>query len=649
VSGLVKRQIYLENTPLKEALEKWKNELTSRGVWKPFSSETVPVDDALGRVTDEAVTARISSPTYHSSAMDGIAVRFLDTLGASEGNPKRLTVGKDVFYVDTGNPLPEGMDAVIMIEDVAPCGEGEIEIIAPATPYQHVRTLGEDMVATELVLPENHKIRPMDTGALLACGMTRIKVRRLPRIAVIPTGDELVQPGSEVPKGKIIEFNSRILCGMVREWGGRAQREEIVPDNFEALKAAISKALTKADMVVVNAGSSAGKEDYTVHVLREMGEVLVHGVSMRPGKPVILSLVEGKPVVGIPGYPVSAALTFELFAKPVIYAFQGLIPPEYETVKALLSRPIASVLGQEEFLRVKVGVVGDRCIVTPIARGAGMLMSLVQADGILRIPGLCEGVGARQEVTVQLLRSRSEIEKTLVCIGSHDNSLDILSSLLKKRYPEMSLSSAHVGSMGGLIAIKRGEAHLAGTHLLDEETGEYNIPFVRRLLSDQKVVVMNLVYREQGLLVQPGNPKGIHNFHDLCRDDVAFINRQKGSGTRLLTDKHFREAGIDTSAVRGYEREEYTHMGVASAVAGGTADAGVGILAAARALSLEFLPLARERYDFVIPSEFYDSASMEKLLRILREDQEFKENLIGLGGYDLSDMGKVLYRDGDEK
>jgi putative molybdopterin biosynthesis protein len=639
----MKRQVYPDSTPLSEALSLWRNRLASIGADRPFAGETISADESLGRISAQPVTARISSPTYHGAAMDGVAVHYVDTIGASETTPLRLKVDAEAVYVDTGDPLPEGMDAVIMIEEIDPCSDNEIEIIAPATPYQHVRRMGEDLVATELIVPENHKIRPVDTGAMLAGGVEGVEVRRRPVVAVLPTGNELVPPGSELNKGDIIEFNSRILCGLVHEWGAKALRYDIVRDDPEALKRAIGQALQEADLVVVNAGSSAGTKDFTVHAFRELGEVFVQGVNIKPGKPVILGLIQGKPVVGIPGYPVSAALTMELFVRPLIHAWLGLPPPEPETLEAMLSRQIASTLGQEEFVRVKVGRVGEKMIATPVTRGAGMLMSLVRADGIVRVPALSEGIAARQSVTVQLLRSRREIDRTIVCIGSHDNSLDVLANLLKKRHPEMSFSSAHVGSMGGLMAVKRGEAHLAGSHLLDETTGQYNVPFLKRLLPEKEVVLVNLVYRRQGLMVRKGNPKGIEGVRDLDREDLIFINRQKGSGTRLLTDKLFRENGIEAASVQGYEREEYTHMGIASAVAGGTADAGVGILAAARALSLDFIPLARERYDFVIPVEFLRSEPIECLLRILREDPECREAIRALGGYDVEEMGKVLY------
>ena len=658
------RDIYLESVSLTEALARWLNKLSVEGVLHPVSGENIPVPDSLGRITAEAVTAKISSPFYHSAAMDGYAVRFAETFGATERSPKKLRIGEQAVYVDTGDPVPDGFNSVIMIEEVNITGcddalpmasapaEAEkvgrrapecIEIIAPATPWQHVRIIGEDIVETELILPENQVIRPVDIGAMLAGGHTEVFVRRRPRIVVIPTGTEIVEPGSVLKRGDIIEYNSRILGGLVSEWGGAFVRHGIVPDNLEELKKAILDAHGNGDMVVINAGASAGSEDFTAKAIGELGEVVLHGVNIKPGKPVILGWVKGKPVLGIPGYPVSAFLTFTLFAKPLVRKWQGLDLEEPKTLKAKLSRQVASALGQEEFLRVKLGRVADNLVATPVTRGAGVLMSLVRADGIFRIPAMSEGVGAGSEVEVELLRSRDDIENTIVCIGSHDNALDLLANVLKKRYPKYSLSSAHVGSMGGLMALKRGEAHVAGTHLLDEETGEYNISFVKKFLSDKRAVLVNLVYREQGLLVPRGNPKDISGFEDLTREDVVFVNRQSGAGTRLLTDKRLRDLGIDPAAVKGYDREEYTHMGVASAVLTGVADTGLAILASARALGLDFIPVAKERYDLAIPREFLDMDMIGRLLEIIREDSEFREAVARLGGYDVSDMGTVLY------
>lgn len=638
----MKRSVFIQTTPLDEALRRWSERLESLGSGGPLGAETVKVADSLGRVTAEAVTARLSSPFFHSSAMDGYAVSFPETFGASEKTPKRLKVGSEAFYVDTGDPMPDGFNAVVMVEDVNLAGDS-IEIISPATPWQHVRTVGEDIVATELILPENHRIRPVDMGALLAGGHLEVRVRRRPRVAVIPTGSEIVEPGSELKRGNIIEFNSSVLCGLITEWGGEAVRMGIVPDDRERLKGAVIEALEKADLVVVNAGASVGSEDFTTEVIASLGEVLLHGLSIKPGKPAILGFIKGKPVLGVPGYPVSAYLTFSLFARPLLMKWQGLEPEEPVRIRAKLSRQVASQLGQEEFLRMKVGKVGESFITTPLGRGAGLLMTLVRADGMLRIPPMSEGIGAGAEVDVELLRSRAEIENTIVSIGSHDNTLDLLANAVRKRHPRFSLSSAHVGSMGGLVALKRGEAHMAPTHLLDEETGQYNVPFIKKLLPDRKTVLMNLVYREQGLIVPRGNPKGIRGFEDLTRDDIIYINRQRGAGTRLLLDKHLKDMGIDPARVKGYDREEYTHMAVASAVLTGVADTGLGVLSAANALRLDFIPVAKERYDLAIPGEFIETEMLQALLEIIREDQEFREAVASAGGYDLKDMGKVMW------
>lgn len=640
---MTKRQVYIEPTPLDDALSIWMAALKERGLTDPLPGAVLPVDDALGRITAEAVSARISSPYFHSAAMDGVAVRFSDTIGASDGNPKKLKVGDQAVYVDTGDPMPEGMDAVIMVEDIDEIEDGHIEIIEPATPWQHVRIIGEDIVATELIVPENHELRPVDLAALLAGGVVEVKVRRRPRVVVIPTGNELVQPGIELRRGDIIEYNSRMLAGMAREWGAETVRYGIVPDNLEMLKKYILDAAGEADIVIVNAGSSAGSEDYTWHVIGELGETVLHGINTKPGKPAILGFVKGKPVIGVPGYPVSAWLVFRLFARELIYSMQGRKAPPPQTMPVKLSRQMASSLGQEEFVRVKLGEVGAEVIATPISRGAGVLMSLVRADGLIRIPAESEGLAAGSIVEAELLRPKGDIEHTIVCIGSHDNALDVLANFLKKRYPELSLSSAHVGSLGGIMALKRGEAHFAGSHLLDEETGEYNVSYLKKYIADKKPVLVNLVYREQGLLVPKGNPKGVKGFEDLRRADVVFVNRQAGAGTRLLTDLHLKRLEIESSAVKGYEHEEYTHMGVASAILTGAADTGLAILASANALGLDFIPVAQERYDLIIPAEHMDNPMVSAMLEIIRGDTEFRETVNALGGYDVRDMGKVLW------
>lgn len=639
------KSIYLENLPLNEAIKKWREKIRTENV-VPLETEIIPAGQALGRITSEAIFANMSSPFYHASAMDGYAVRFTDTFGASEKSPKKLNFDTQAVYVNTGDPIPDGFNSVIMVEDVNIVNEKTteyIEIIQSVTPWQHVRVTGEDIVCTELIVPENHKIKPVDIGAIISGGHVSVHVRRRPKIVLIPTGSELVEPGSELRKGNIIESNSFILSALVQEWGGEALRVKPVPDVIDEIKKAINEGCDVGDLVVVNAGSSAGSADFTAEVVAELGEVIQHGINIKPGKPVILGWVKNTPVLGIPGYPVSAFITFSIFARMLVCKLQGIELPDPEYITAKLSRQVASTLGQEEFLRVKLGKVGGNMIATPVSRGAGVLMSLVRADGFVRIPAMSEGIGAGTEVNVELLRDKNDIGNTVVCIGSHDNSLDLLANTLKKNHPGFSLSSAHVGSMGGLIALKKGEAHMAGTHLLDEKTGEYNIPYLRSLLGDSGIVLMNLVYRQQGLMVIKGNPKNISSFEDLLRDDIVFINRQRGSGTRLLTDKYLRDNNISSGNIKGYEREEYTHMGTASAVLTGIADTGMGILAAARALGLDFIPLAKERYDIAFMKKYMNTGPVSAVLKIIRENNEFRISVENLGGYDTTDMGKILY------
>ncbi len=639
---MVKRDVYLSDRPLEEAQAGYIGLLQRAGALNPGRPELTEVEKAAGRITAAPVYAKVSSPHYNASAMDGVAVRAMDTFGASETSPKRLKMGEFVQMVDTGDPLPPGCDSVIMIEDIHFIAEDEFEITSAASPWQHVRVIGEDVVATEMILPGNHRLRPVDLGGILAGGVTEIYVYPKPKVALLPTGSELVQPGAGLKEGDIIEYNTRVFAALVDEWGGLPIRYDITVDDYGLLKERLKNALDEADVVLINAGSSAGREDYTAELVAEMGEVFTHGVAIKPGKPVILGLANGKPVVGVPGYPVSAVLGMELFVKPVVYRKIGSVPPARSLADCVMSRKIVSPMGVEEFVRVKLGRVGDKIIATPISRGAGVIMSMIRADGMLRVPRLSEGYNAGDVAPVELMRSLEEVRETTVIIGSHDIALDVLANYLRKIHPEASLSSAHVGSLGGLSALKRGEAHCAGTHLLDEETGDYNVSYIKRLLPDRGMVLLNLVYREQGFIVAKGNPKGIAGVKDLVRPDVSYINRQRGAGTRILLDFKLKEAGIDPYSINGYQREEYTHMAVAAAVASGSADAGMGIRAAAKALELDFVSVVEERYDLCIPGEFWESPYVTRLLEVMKLP-EFREEVRSLGGYDLRDCGKIMW------
>lgn len=640
------RNIYVKNTPLQEAREKWFKALQDKGFFSRNRSEIVAVDDCLGKVTAEPVFARRSSPAHNAAAMDGIAVHFADLASASEASPVRLSPEK-FKQVNTGNAIPEGCNAVVMIEDVHILDDGSAELHMPTTPWQHVRTIGEDIVATELILPEGHHIRPIDQGAMLATGITEVAVQRSPKATVIPTGSELIQPNQEPKPGEIIEFNSRILAGYLRDWGVDANRSRPVADNPEALRAALTQAAAENDFVVMNAGASAGTKDFSSTILAEIGDVIVHGVAIKPGKPVILALIGDTPVIGLPGYPVSAVLTMRIFIKHLVSTLLGRELDDHGTIEAVMSRPVHSAMGVDEFVRITLGKVGDTLMATPAGKGAGAVMSLVRADGLLTIPVGNEGVGAGEKVQIELVRPQAEVDATLVFIGSHDNILDLLANQLHQQRPYTRISSAHVGSMGGIMAIRRNEAHLAGCHLLDEATDEYNIPFIKRLLPRIPLQLINLCYREQGLIVPKGNPKNIQCFQDMVDGGLTFINRQGGAGTRLLTDKILKETGISPEQLNGYDHEEYTHMSVAAAVASTSVDAGMGIRAAAVALGLDFIPVAEERYDLIVPKKFLDDPKVVKVLDLIRNGKEFHNKILALGGYDLRDTGKVLYEQGE--
>ncbi len=637
-----KRNIYVKNTPLSEARKKWSETLTKHNFTNNAPNTTIAVDDSLGMLTAEPVFARHSSPSYNAAAMDGIAIRFLDLAAASEASP--VTLGKTQYQpVNTGNALPAEFDAVVMIEDVHQTQDDSVELINPATPWQHVRTIGEDIVATELILPEGHRIRPIDQGAMLATGVTEVKVKLPPKALVIPTGSELIQPGEDGKPGQIIEFNSRILSSYLNEWGANSHRSLPVVDNPELLEEAILAAAKDNDLVILNAGASAGTKDFTSSVLAKIGKVIVHGIAIKPGKPAILAIVNNTPVIGLPGYPVSAILTMRLFVRDMINSFLGLEAPPSSYTDAIMSRPVHSSMGVDQVVRVALGNVGNNLMATPSGKGAGAVMSLVRADGLLTIATGSEGVGAGEKVNIELLRPKIEVDSTLVFIGSHDNILDLMANQLHKQRPLIRISSAHVGSMGGIMAIRRGEAHLAGCHLLDEQSGEYNVSFIKRFLPDTSLKLVNLCYREQGFIVQKGNSLNIQSFKDIAGRGHSFINRQGGAGTRLLTDKVLKDLNLDSRDINGYDHEEYTHMSIAAAVASGSVDTGMGIRAAAIALGLDFVPVAEERYDLIIPEEFFTDNKIETMLDLILKDTQFHDKIVALGGYNLRDCGSIMY------
>lgn len=626
---MIKRNIYIDNIDVDLAKDKYYTMLNIQPTW-----EEVDVLDSLNRITFEAVYALISSPNYNAAAMDGIAVKSSDTKEATETNPVVLEEGKDFTYINTGNPIEEPYDAVIMIEDVIELGDGKVQILKAAYPWQHVRPIGEDIVATEMILPSRHRIRPIDVGALLSGGIEKVKVYRKPRVGIIPTGNEIVERVSQLQVGKVIDSNSRVFEGLILENGGIPNRYSPVEDDYDKIKEAILKGIQENDMLIIGAGSSAGSKDYTASVIEELGEVVVHGVAMKPGKPTILGIIDEKPVIGIPGYPVSAYLVFETFVIPLILKFIGLEEEKEVFQQAIISKKITSSLKNRELIRVNLGYVKDKLVATPLSSGAGVTMSLVKADGIAIIPQSLEGVDAGSPIDVRVLKPLSQIKETLVSIGSHDIIMDILADMMR-------LTSGHVGSMGGILAMRRGECHIAPIHLLDMDTGEYNVSYVKKYFKGQKMALIKGVRRHQGFIVEKGNPKGIKGFSDLTRDDVVYINRQRGAGTRILLDYHLKEENIDPSHIKGYDREMTTHMAVASAVKTGSATTGLGIYSAAKALDLDFVEVAYEDYDFLVPFDLLEDDKIKRFIEILISD-EFKKRVDALGGYGFERTGEIV-------
>ncbi|HUE98229.1 MAG TPA: molybdopterin biosynthesis protein [Anaerolineales bacterium] len=663
--------VYLHDIPLPDAQARLKRALEDAELWRVLGTETILLDEnALGRVTAEPIWAKVSSPHYHASAMDGFAVRAVSTNGAVPSKPITLQIGPEAEYVDTGDPLPDWANAVIMIENVESLDEAgaitkeirhptSIRIRSSVAPWSHVRPLGEDIVATQLVLPSGHVLRPADLGAIAAAGHQEIKVARKPKVAILPTGTELVPVGSQLKAGAILEYNSLVIAAQIRSMGGEPTRYPIIKDDFDLICERVQEAAQDHDLILLNAGSSAGAEDFSAKVVEKLGQLLVHGVAVRPGHPVILGLINRQsdgeiasrkstprndmvPILGVPGYPVSAALTVDIFVEPLIAQWLGRRPIELQTEMATLTRKIVSAPGDDDYVRVAVGKVGERLLAAPLSRGAGVITSLVQADGLALIPRGAQGLEAGEQVKVHLYRSKTEIERTIFCIGSHDLTLDLVSQFLAEH--DRRLASANVGSQGGLIALRRGEAHLAGSHLLNPETGEYNISYIRQYLPDIPVRVIALVGRDQGLMVKRGNPKGIRSLADITKSQVQFVNRQRGAGTRVLLDYHLKLMTIASDDIVGYSQEEYTHLGVAAAIASGRADCGLGIAAAAQALDLEFTPLFQERYDLVVPKPFAESDLLSPLFGLLSE-RRFREAVSQLPGYDVSVMGTIILED----
>jgi putative molybdopterin biosynthesis protein len=608
--------------------------------------EVVVSTEAVGRILSTPVSATISSPHFNSAAMDGVAVIAENTFGACEAKPQELVISEEAEYINTGQVVPEKFNAVIMIEHVEVLSKNKVRIENPVFPWQNVRKIGEDIIATELIYPRNHKITPYCIGALISAGVYEVCVRKKPKIIIIPTGSELVDwsesKAVDLKPGQVLETNSYVLSKMIEACGGICVRHKTILDDINAIELTVTKAIENDfDIILTIGGSSSGSKDYILPIANKLGKILVHGVTMMPGKPIIVSDINSKPFFGIPGYPVSAIMAFEQFVRPMISHMLCVPDNEREMADVMLSHKVVSKLGMEEFLRVKIGKVRNKLVATPLPRGSGTITSLTEADGIVRIDEETEGINTDNVVKAELFKSFKTITNTVMVVGSHDNSLNVLADELKRINTKMTLSSSNVGSIGGLIAIKKGMCHISGLHLLDAKTGNYNIPYVKKYLPDDNIKLVNLVMRVQGIMIPKENPKNIIGIEDFIRDDITFINRQKGSGTRILLDYKLSELGIPAKNIKGYFREEFTHMEVAMAIANGSADATLGIYAASKALDLSFIPIVKEQYDLAIHEEIFYSKNIQTILKTIKS-KSFKNRVNALGGYDTKNTGKII-------
>lgn len=629
---------YLTNVPLDEARGEYLARMQENGF--AGQTEMVSVQNAFGRITARAVYAAICAPHYAASAMDGIAVHAKDTFGATETTPVRLTP-QQYMVVDTGDPVPEDCDAVIMVEDIVRGEDESVTIYAAAAPWQHIRQIGEDICAGEMILASYMEVTPAAIGAMIAGGVLEIEVIKKPVIGIIPTGDEIVAPCADPKPGDILEFNSSIFSAMVQEWGAEAKTYPIVPDRFDAIREMVARAADECDIVLLNAGSSAGREDYSVSVIRELGDVVYHGIAIKPGKPAILGLRGAVPILGVPGYPVSGIIVIEELLKPLVaeWFHSNMAPVQLAT--ATLTRPVVSGLKYQEFVRVRMGEVGGKLTASPLSRGAGVVSSFMKADGILEVPQGTEGYEAGEEVQVRLLSTPEKLQNTLVVIGSHDPLLDEVADMMHRADPTVFMSSSHVGSMGGIMAIRRGEAHAGGCHLLDTETGVYNLSFLKKYFPNGGIRLVRCVGRQQGLMLAKGNPLDIKEFADIAKNGVRYVNRQKGSGTRVLMDYLCEQYAVNVSDIYGYEREELTHTSVAAQIANGSADAGMGIYSAAQLYDLDFLPICIEEYDLIIPDHAWETPVVQQLIATLKSPA-FREKMLAMGGYTVDHPGEII-------
>ncbi|MGL4382286.1 MAG: molybdopterin biosynthesis protein, partial [Bacilli bacterium] len=570
---------------------------------------------------------------------DGIALAYELTLNASINNP--LILSKEQYQkVNTGAIIDSGANCVIMKEDLSIDLQGNISINQPAHYFQNIRPIGEDIALTQMILPSYHRIKAVDMSVINASFNDEIPVFKKLNIAIMTTGSELVSVSlKSLEPGDIIDSNSSLIKGLVLESKHNPIVYPSIKDDYDQLKAALIKASHECDIILINAGTSAGSKDYTAPLIKELGEVIVHGISIKPGKPAILGLINNKMVIGLPGYPVSAYMVYMNVLKPILNKlYHQNSENDYLPVK--LTTTIHSSLKHLEFVRIKIGYVNNEFVATPLARGAGMTSSLLEADGIIEIAQAKEGLLEGSIVQALLLKPQSSIKQKLVALGSHDLIIDVLNDFSNQFNYQVKINSTHVGSYAGLLALVKKEANLAFTHILDE-AGTYNKDIITKLFNPCDLYIIKGVKRSQGLVVAKNNPLNISSLKDLINNKYKYVNRQQGSGTNMLLHYLLKQENLKQEDLIGYDFIMPTHYNVASCIKSNLVDAGLAIYSVAQALDLGYVEITLEDYDIIIYKEDLNDYRIQGLIRILR-NETFKNELAQLGGYDTSLSGQIF-------
>ncbi|MCS7385367.1 MAG: molybdopterin biosynthesis protein [archaeon GB-1867-005] len=660
------RKIFHKLITIEEALKLIKKHVNL----SPVGVEEVDLLKAHGRVLAEDIIAKVDLPPFDRSEMDGYAVIAGDTYDADEDSPVKLKViGKIeagdepkiavekgcAIEISTGAPIPPGANAVVMVEYTRQIGN-TVEIFKPVAVGAHIVHAGSDLMIGEKILRKGTILTPREIGVIAAVGIDKVRVYKKPKIAIISTGSELVTPGASLPPYKVYDVNTYSIAAGVNEAGGEPIAVGIVSDNISEIRKTIENAIKKFDLVIISGGTSAGVGDLVYKVLNELGKpgIIVHGLKVKPGKPTVISVVNNKLIIGLPGWPVSALIIFNLIAKPVIRALAGLPEEEEKIFKVKVATRIRPARGRVNLIPVSITInEKGEMIAYPLIHHSGAIATLTKADGYIIIKENVELLEAGEEVQMKLLSSKIQ-PPNLTIIGSHCPALDRLIELLEEEHKIKKIRLISVGSLAGLMAVRNGEADIAGIHLLDEETLTYNIPLLTKYNVNNAVLIRGYI-REQGLIVRKGNPTNIRSLEDLLREDVKFINRNMGSGTRVLIDYELKKMAekigksieeIKTK-IKGYNIEAKTHSAVALAVLMGRADVGVAIRSIAMMYGLEFMPLKEEHFDFLVNKKALNKISVQAFIKALKSSK-FKEKLLEIGMKAPPDMGEIIWKPKDE-